>query len=315
MGFEDSTVIRNVLESAIAKGKCVINQGEVATYIPDLANAPQDILGISMKIPGLDMVEVGDSDYKFTLQSISKIFSLALAIEDNTAEAVFQRVGMEPTADPFNSIIRLERPDSPKPLNPLINAGAISVVDLIKGKDITEKFDRILHLIRNLCDNDRIDIDERVLDSERKTGNRNRSLTYFLKDLGLLTGNVEEVLDLYFRQCAIEVTTSDLATAGEYFGSSGKEQDSTGSTLSNQTLKILRTLMLMCGMYDGSGGYAVKTGIPAKSGVSGGILAVVPHQGIGLGVIGPSLDDRGNSIGGQTALEILSSTLKLHIFY
>ncbi|VEH40373.1 Glutaminase [Fusobacterium varium] len=254
----------------------------------------------------------GDWDTKFTIQSISKIVTLMLAILDNGEEYVFSKVGMEPTGDPFNSIKKLETSSRRKPYNPLINAGAIAIASMIKGKDVRDRFQRLLDFFRKISEDETLDVNYKIYCGESETGNRNRAMGYFLKGDGIIEGNVEDALDIYFKQCSIEVTAKTLAKIALFLANNGKL--SNGETvITPRIATIVKTLMVTCGMYDSSGEFAVRAGIPSKSGVGGGILSVVPGK-MGIGVYGPSLDKKGNSIAGVLLLEDLSSELNLTIF-
>lgn len=302
-----------LLETIIENNKKYTKDGEVASYIPELAKANGDALGIY--ICNIDGEEefAGDFETKFTIQSISKIISLMVAILDNGCDYVFSKVGVNATSDAFNSIVNLETKDPNKPLNPMINAGAIDTVGLIEGKNSEEVFNKIIKFTRMITNNDDITINEEVYKSEKITGNRNRALAYFMKSTGVITKDVEEVLDVYFRQCSMEVTCRDIARIGAMLANDGVMPWNGKRAIPRHVAKIIKTIMVTCGMYDGSGDFAVNVGVPAKSGVGGGILASVPGR-MGIGVIGPSLDVKGNSIAGIKVLEDLSKELDLSIF-
>jgi len=301
------------LNQALASAAARTGEGEVARYIPELARQDPHQLGVSVMLLDGTEITAGDVDTPFTLQSISKVFTLMLAICDNGADAVFERVGKEPTGDPFNSIIKLEMTRPHKPLNPMINAGAIAVCDLIAGRSVEERLERIVDLIQKMSGNRSIRVNEQVYRSEKETAHRNRALAHFLKDTGVLTGDVEETLDLYFRHCAIEATARDVAHMGAVFAAEGRDLRSGDAIVPLDVARICKTFMVTCGMYNASGEFAINVGIPAKSGVAGGILASVPHR-MGIGVYGPALDDKGNSIGGVALLEELSRKWNLSIF-
>lgn len=301
------------LEEVILKSKSLINNGNVASYIPALGAANPTDLGIALYDHEGNYFEAGDSQKKFTIQSVSKPLVFLLALIDQGEATVFSKVGMEPTGDPFNSIVRLETFGKQKPLNPFINAGAISVVSLIKGDDNIEKIEKILAFIRLLADNENINVDNSVFLSEKVTGDRNRSMLYFLKSIGNIEGNVEEILDLYFMQCAIKATCKDLARIALVLAHGGYDPIKKEQIVPKRLTQIVNSLMATCGMYDESGEFAVKVGIPSKSGVGGGILSVVPKR-FGLGVYGPSLDAKGNSIAGVNTLEVLSEAYDLSIY-
>ncbi len=301
-------LLKNLVKNNQAKSKL----GEVANYIPELDKAKKDALGICIyDIDGNEYC-AGDCEEKFTIQSISKIITLMLAILDNGEEYVFSKVGMEPTGDPFNSIKKLETSSRKRPYNPLINAGAIAVSSMIKGKDAREKFQRLLEFVRKISEDDTLDVNYKIYCGESETGNRNRAMGYFLKSQNIIEGNVEDALDVYFKQCSIEATAKNLARIGLFLARGGKT--STGEQVINPRIAtIVKTLMVTCGMYDSSGEFAVRVGIPSKSGVGGGIVSVVPGK-MGIGVFGPSLDKRGNSVAGVAVLEELSKELSLTIF-
>lgn len=303
----------NILETLIEKYRPLTAEGKVADYIPALGQADPSRLGIALYDNEGNLQVAGDYTKKFTIQSISKPLVFLLALVESGEDKVFSKVGMEPTGDPFNSIIRLETFDKRKPLNPLINAGAISVVSLIDGKDNIEKIEKILSFMRKLSGNDNISVDNSVFLSEKVTGDRNRSMLYFLKSIGNIEGNVEDILDLYFMQCAIKATCVDLARIGLVLANRGYDPIRKAQIVPAKAVSIVNAMMTTCGMYDESGEFAVRVGIPAKSGVGGGILCSVPKR-YGIGVYGPALDRKGNSIAGFHLLEKLSEEFNLSIF-
>ena len=304
--------MKDLLDKLVKKNIPEAKQGTVASYIPELDKARKDALGLYIiDVEGIEYYS-GDWDTKFTIQSISKIVTLMLAILDNGEEYVFSKVGMEPTGDPFNSIKKLETSSRRKPYNPLINAGAIAIASMIKGKDVRDRFQRLLDFFRKISEDETLDVNYKIYCGESETGNRNRAMGYFLKGDGIIEGNVEDALDIYFKQCSIEVTAKTLAKIALFLANNGKL--SNGETvITPRIATIVKTLMVTCGMYDSSGEFAVRAGIPSKSGVGGGILSVVPGK-MGIGVYGPSLDKKGNSIAGVLLLEDLSSELNLTIF-
>ncbi|GAA0729719.1 glutaminase A [Clostridium malenominatum] len=305
--------MNEILDEIIYENRKYLCEGQVASYIPELKNGNKDALGIY--ITTLEGKEYFGGDYytKFTIQSISKIITLALAIMDNGIEYVFSKVGMEPTTEAFNSIVDLEMKNLNKPLNPMINAGAIAISSMIKGDTSEEAFSRVLDFVRKLSGNEELDLNYNVYVSEKKTGNRNRSLAYFMKSTGVIENDVEAVLDVYFKQCSIEVTCKDLSKIAAVFANNGVIPWTGERIIEKEVAQIVKTIMVTCGMYDGSGEFAVKIGLPAKSGVGGGILGVSPNK-MGIGIVGPSLDKRGNSIGGVEVLKDLSQKLDLSIF-
>lgn len=300
------------LQRIVDESRPYIAGGKVADYIPELGHANPAVLGVTVAQPD-SIVSAGDCDTAFTLQSISKVISLMIALLDHGPKKVFAKVGMEPSGDPFNSIIKLETMNSHKPLNPMINAGAIAVASLIDGSDVKERFQRVCRLLHRITGNEQIALDENVYASEKRTGDRNRSLAYFMKSTGVLEGDVEDALDLYFRLCSITVHCSDLAKIGLFLAEWGRIAGESSPLVEPGIVRILLTIMMTSGMYNASGEYAIRVGIPSKSGVSGGIMAVVPGK-MGIGVIGPAIDEIGNSVAGVQILETLSNEFRLHLF-
>jgi len=289
------------------------SRGKVASYIPELAKEDPNQLGVSICLPDGTILSAGEAQKPFTLQSISKIFSLIIALCQNGQQFVFEQVGKEPTGDPFNSIIKLETIKPHKPLNPMINAGAIAVAGMIRGKNVQERLDCVLDMLRRMTGNPQIGVNEAVYCSEKKTAARNRALAWFLKDSGVLTGDVEETLDLYFRHCAIEVTAEEVARLGMVLAADGVDVRTGDRVFPAEVARICKTFMVTCGMYNASGEFAIDVGIPAKSGVAGGIMAAVPQR-MGIGVFGPALDEKGNSVAGVELLALLSKAWELGIF-
>ncbi|MEG0773327.1 glutaminase A [Clostridium sp.] len=304
--------MKKILENIIEKNREWSKRGEVASYIPELAKANPNALGICVTTLDGEEYYAGDYDTKFTIQSISKVIILMLAVLDNGTEYVFSKIGMEPTESAFNSIINLESNKQKKPLNPMINAGAIATVSLINGESAEEKFNRVLKFTRKITSNDSIEVNHNVYLSEKDTGDRNRALAYFMKGNGIIQGDVEDVLDVYFRACSMEVTCKDISRIGAMLANEGVLFNNE-RVISREACRIIKTIMVTCGMYDASGKFAVHIGIPAKSGVGGGIMAAVPRR-MGIGVLGPALDHKGNSIAGIKILEGLSQEFDLSIF-
>ncbi len=302
-----------LLETLVEKNKEYGNDGQLASYIPALLEANPNDLGVAIVDVEGRKYYAGQCEKNFTIQSISKVVSLILALGDNGRTNVFKRVDVEPTGDGFNSIVNLETKDKKRPYNPMINAGAIATTSLIYGEDGEDKLERIIKFMRKATNNPNISINEEVYVSERRTGDRNRALAYFMKSNGMLQGDVEEILELYFRQCSIEANAIDLAMFGSVLANDGVTPWNGERLMSRETCRIVKTIMVTCGMYDASGEFAVHIGIPAKSGVGGGILATVPRR-MGIGVYGPALDKKGNSLAGIHVLKDLSEELDLSIF-
>ena len=304
--------MEKILAEVLKKNKHYCKEGKVASYIPALEKQDGEKLGIVVVDFNGNTYSAGDIKDKFTLQSVSKIFTLMMAVNDNGAEKIFSKVGMEPTGDPFNSIIKLETMNPQRPLNPMINAGAIAISSTIKGKDNDERFQRIVDFIEEII-GEKVTLNEEVYLSEKATGDRNRAAAYFMKDVGVIEGEVEEVLDLYFKHCSLEVDCIGLAKLSAMLANQGISTVTGKRVVSKEIAQLVKSFMVTCGMYNSSGEFAIKVGIPAKSGVGGGIMAVVPNK-YGVGVWGPALDKTGNSIAGVKILEDLSKELDWSIF-
>lgn len=295
--------MEKILEDIIKSNKYLRSRGSLADYIPALNRVDPDKIGISLADTDGNIHLAGDWDHKFTIQSISKVLSLMLAIMDNGEENVFERVDYEATEEPFNTIFKLDFPQTLKPANPMINAGAIVTTSLIKGED---KFGRLLDFYREISGNKDLDYNREVYVSEKKTGDRNRSIAYLMKARGFIEGDVDKILDVYFKQCSIEVNTLDIAKIGLFIA---KRDD----LKTNQIKKLATAIMANSGMYNFSGEYAVEVGVPSKSGVAGGIMATAPNK-MGIGVYSPLLDEYGNSAVGFGIMKDLARSLDLSIY-
>ena len=301
--------IEERLEEAIRNSEKFINDGEIATYIPELANVDPDNFGMALVKTNGESVVKGDGEIKFSIQSISKVIDLIIALEDRGEEMVFSKVGTEPTEYKFNSI----RPIKDKAANPLINAGAISTCSMIKGDSVDSKFDRVLNKVRELSGSEDVVFLEEVYNSEMKTTDINRSIAYYLKSIGVVESDAEGVLDLYVRNCSIGVNIKQLGTIAAVLANGGKSLDGKTQLVDREVVKSTLALMSACGMYEESGKYLVEVGFPSKSGVSGAILAIVPGK-CGIATYSPRLDGSGNSVRGKHILEEISKTLDLNIF-
>ncbi|MFC4617559.1 glutaminase A [Camelliibacillus cellulosilyticus] len=301
------------LESLIEKNRAMAKDGQAASYIPELATADTNTLGLSIAPLNGQTVTIGDCGKPFTMQSISKVISLMFVLMESGFEAVFSKVGMEPSGEPFNSISKLEATEDKRPLNPMINAGAIAVASMIQGKNVNDRFNKVVAFIHKITSNKDIDLNERVYQSEIATGDRNRSLAFFMKSLGVIETDVTDALDLYFRLCSIDVKCADLAHIGAFLANNGVIPGTHERLVDAKIVKAVNTIMFTAGMYNESGESAMRTGLPAKSGVSGGILAVVPGIA-GIGIIGPAINKKGNSIAGLHLLADLSKRYGWHLF-
>lgn len=287
-----------------------MRDGKVANYIPELAKVNPDLFSICVITVDGQVYEVGDYDRLFTIQSISKVFVYGMVLEDRGRDYVLTRVGVEPTGDAFNAIVLDEK--SKRPYNPMVNAGAIATTSLIKGFGPTERLNRLLEHFQRYIGRD-IFVDISVFMSERTTGHRNRAMAYLMRNFSMIDDKIDEALDLYFQQCSLLVSCHDLALMAATLANRGINPITGAQAVETRYLKDILSVMYTCGMYNFAGEWVYKVGLPAKSGVCGGILVVVPNQG-GIGVFSPPLDENGNSIRGIKVCEELSQQLGLHLF-
>jgi glutaminase len=288
----------------------ILQDGAVANYIPELAKVNPDLFSICIVTADGRVYEVGDRAHLFTIQSISKVLVYGLALEDRGRDYMLTRVGVEPTGDAFNAIILDEL--SKRPYNPMVNAGAIATTSLIKGAGATERLNRLLDMYRRYVGHD-VYVDISVFTSERSTGHRNRAMAHLMLNFGMIDAHIEESLDLYFQQCAVMVNCRDLAVMAGTLANRGINPITGERAVDSNYIKDILSVMYTCGMYNFAGEWAYKIGIPAKSGVSGGIIAVIPGK-MGIAVFSPLLDSRGNSIRGVKVCEELSQRFGLHLF-
>jgi glutaminase len=285
--------------------------GTVASYIPELAKMNPDMFSICIATVDGDVMGVGDQQQLFTLQSISKVFTYGMALEDCGRDVLLSKVGVEPTGDPFNSIIRLDE-NSKRPDNPMVNAGAIATTNLIQGNTATNRLNRILNTFKTYAGRD-LYVDSSVFTSERTTGHRNRALAHLMRHFEMMDDRLDETLDLYFQQCALLVDCRDLALMAATLANNGINPRTGDRAIDSEYVRDLLSVMYTCGMYNFAGEWAYRVGLPAKSGVSGGIIAIVPGK-MGIAVFSPPLDVRGNSVRGVKVCEDLSNAGKLHLF-
>jgi glutaminase len=282
--------------------------GELASYIPELADADADDFGICLATTDGHVYEVGDSRLPFTIQSISKPFAYGLALGDRGDEHVLGKVGVEPTGEAFNSIRLAE--GSGRPLNPMVNAGAIATTSLVAGDSPSDRLHRLLGTL-SLYAGRRLGLDLDVYRSEAETGHRNRAIAHLLRNFSILEGDPEEPVDLYFQQCSISVTCLDLSLMAAALANGGVNPITQERAIREELVPRVLSVMTTCGMYDYAGEWLYEIGIPAKSGVAGGVLAVLPGQ-LGIGVFSPPLDARGNSVRGVAVCRELSRDFELH---
>lgn len=302
----------DLLGAACESAREEIGVGKVARYIPALARVDPGKLGAAIVTTTGESACFGDAGEAFTIQSISKVFTLTLALEQ-VGQELWLRVGREPSGSAFNSIVQLEREEG-IPRNPLINAGAIAVCDvLLSDSDAAATTKRILRFIRKLADDDSVSIDEEVADSEAETGYRNASLAHFMKSFGNLEHPVPEVLQVYFSQCSISMNCRQLARAGLFLAAGGTDPLTDTLIVTPERARRISSIMLMCGHYDASGEFAYRVGAPAKSGVGGGILAIIPDRAA-VAVWSPALNETGSSHAGIFVLEQFIRSVGWSIF-
>ncbi len=305
--------MKELLSEIITECYHYTSDGHVATYIPELANMDPTKFGICVIDENGDEYFAGNSHDKFTMQSIIKPLILLLALLDSGTERVRALVGVEATGKPFDGFNYSDHALTGAHINPMINAGAIALGTLIKGESYNEKFDRLLALAKKLSGNDSLHIDCAVYHSEKKTGNKNRALAYMLTAYNMISDPVEDILDFYFKCCSVLADCRDLARIALVFANHGEDVATGEQLIPAEYAKYVNATLATCGMYDGSGEFALEVGFPAKSGVGGGIMGVIPHR-MGVGVFAPALDKHGNSSAGVKALSMLSRRLDLSIY-
>lgn len=284
--------------------------GETASYIPFLQRVDPNKFGMCVRTLDGEEHLLGDCDEAFSIQSIVKVLSLAMAL-GTIGEDLWKRVGMEPSGSAFNSIIQLEL-EKGKPRNPLINAGAIVVCDVLLTHipDIEQRF---IEFVRALSGNESLSYNLEIAESEASVGYLNKAIANMLKYYGTLEGDVDRVLDLYFKQCSICMTCRDLAHAFSHFANHNESFSFGGIKLTTSGVKRLNAIMQTCGFYNGAGEYSYRVGLPGKSGVGGGIAAICPNS-YSVAVWSPRLDSKGNSVVGMQALELLTTKTSMSIF-
>lgn len=306
----DLSIILNKIHQQITP---ILGQGKVADYIPALANIDPNQFGMAVTLNNGEFYGVGAYEQAFSIQSISKVFSFTLALREYKKK-LYRRVWREPSGDPFNSLVQLEYEEG-IPRNPFINAGAIVVCDSLisKANGNSKAITDILSFIRSVSDDNSIAINKSVVDSEIQHGFRNASLANLIKSFGNLHNDVDAVLEAYFQHCSVEMTPQQLSRAFLYLANNGTDPISNKQFLTPEQAKRVNALMLTCGHYDASGDFAFRVGLPGKSGVGGGIVAIVPGK-MAIAVYSPGLNEFGNSLVGTKALELFTSLTRLSIF-
>lgn len=287
-----------------------VTGGKPADYIPELGKADPERFGIAIATVDGQVYAVGDADVPFTIQSVSKPFMYGYALQHYGRLAVLDQVGVEPTGEAFNAIVLDEVAN--RPFNPMVNAGAIAVAEMMPGDTQEARIANMLELFSDLAGR-RLDIDEAVFASELATGHRNRAIAYMMLNTGMISRDPNEVLDLYFRQCSVKVTARDLAIMAATLANDGRNPLTGKAVFDAHYVRDVLTVMNSCGMYDYAGEWAYEVGMPAKSGVSGCIIAIIPGQ-IGISVYSPPIDKQGNSVRGIRVCQEISDEFELHAF-
>jgi len=301
-----------VVKDIVDEMKLRTDRGQVATYIPELARIDPARFGLAVIDADGHVASGGDAETPFSIQSISKVFTLTLAL-GKAGDRLWRHVGREPSGSPFNSIVQLEN-ERGIPRNPFINAGAIAVTDtILSGHKPREALGEILRFMQFLADDPSISIDEKVAASEQRTGFRNFALANYMKSFGVLENPVDYTLGVYFHHCAIAMSCTQLAMAGRFLAQFGKNPSTGLAVVQPERARRINAVMLTCGHYDGSGEFAYRVGLPGKSGVGGGILAIAPGKA-SIAVWSPGLDAAGNSLLGKVALEALTKRMGWSIF-
>ncbi len=288
-----------------------LKDGKLASYIPELARVNPDLFAISVTTTAGETFAVGNQSTEFTLQSVSKPFVYGLAAQELGRDVLHQKVGVEPSGEAFNSIVELEKVTH-RPYNPMINSGAIAVSSLLTPVDGKARLAKIMALFSSLAGRS-LTLDEAVFQSERATAHRNRSIAHLMRHFDVIDGDIDASLDVYFQQCSILANVTDLSQMAATLAGGGLQPKTGARVLQKETVRDVLSLMFTCGMYDSAGEWAFEVGLPAKSGVSGGLIAVVPGR-MGIAVYSPLIDSRGHSCRGVAVIRELANELNLGIF-
>lgn len=302
--------IQSLLSDIYQKNK-TITKGSPASYIPELAKVDANLFSLAVVTVNGQVYKVGDDQSLFTMQSTSKPFLYGMALNEKGSDFVHSKVGVEPTGEAFNSIIELEE-KSHRPFNPMINSGAIGTTSLISGRNADEKFKNILQHFENYLGR-KLKIDQQVYLSEKGTAHRNRAISYLMKYFGVLEADIEETLDVYFKQCSIQLNATDLATMAATLANKGIQPIHKNQVLKSEDVTKVLSLMFTCGMYDSAGEWAFNVGLPAKSGVSGAVLAVVPGV-LGIAGFSPNIDEKGHSYRVSQSIKDFAKAMGHNIF-
>lgn len=305
-----SVLDNQLLEEILAQVRPLVGKGRVADYIPALAAVSGDKLGIAVCTVDGELFTAGDATERFSIQSISKVMSLALAMQRYDEHEIWRRVGKEPSGQPFNSLLQLEL-EQGKPRNPFINAGALVICDMLQTRQSAPK-QRMLEVVRLLSEADDLIYDAQVARSEFEHSARNASIAWLMKSFSNFDNDVTKVLQTYFHYCALSMSCVELAKTFIFLANQGRTLHAQ-PLIPAQHARQINAMMMTSGMYDGAGEFAYRVGLPGKSGVGGGIIAIVPHA-LSIAVWCPELDASGNSLAGTAALEILSTRIGRSVF-
>ncbi len=303
------TEIQTTIETIFNECSATQETGHVYPTV-ERTGIDRDCFSIAIVTVDGDVYSTGDDAQLFPIQSISKVFTYGIALEDHGREYVLTRVGVEPTGHRYNAIYLEE--ETGRPYNPMVNAGAIAVADLIKGEDLTDRLNRVIKIL-NRYTGRRLLVDAPTFTYEFQTDHRNRAIAHLMRSSGALHGNIDEVLHLYYQHCSLLITTVDLAMMGATLANNGVQPRTGERILAKEYVRDVLSVMNSCGMYDSSGEWAYRVGLPAKSGVSGGILGIVPGR-MGIATYSPPLSEIGHSIRGVQVFEALSRAMSLHVF-
>lgn len=302
--------LNSYLEELIAKYR-PLKEGHTADYIPELSKVSTDMFSLAVVTVDGRIYKAGDDHYQFSLQSTSKPFLYAMALQELSREFLLSKVGVEPSGEAFNSIVELEK-HTHRPYNPMINSGAIAVSSFIKDTPEQKRLDRVLQMFSNLAGR-KVNIDENIFRSEKSTAHRNRSIAHLLRHFDIIGDDIEESLDLYFQQCSIMVNTVDLAMMGATLANGGVQPKTKMKVMNNDTVPDVLSLMFTCGMYDTAGEWAYNVGLPAKSGVSGALFTVVPGK-LCLAAYSPLINHHGHSLRSVAAVKDFVRQFQLNMF-
>jgi len=302
--------IQLILDEIHTEIRPLLLQGRVASYIPELAKVSPEKFGFALRTVDGATYAVGDAHERFSIQSLSKIFTLTMAMQ-LAGDDLWKRVGREPSGNPFNSLVQLEY-ENGKPRNPFINAGALVVTDVILSH-LDNATQTVRNIVQSLCGNSEVDFDLAIAGSEQVTGHRNKAMAYFLKSFGNLDNEPERVLEPYFHHCSLGMTCLELCEATLFLANNGIAPISGDRVMTPNQVKYVNSLLLTCGTYDAVGDFAYRVGLPGKSGVGGGIVAIMPGH-FSACVWSPGLDSSGNSLAGTKALELFTTKTGVSVF-